>query len=280
VTVVGRTTLGAATSWARDAATLPGVTSVDPPREVPGGLVAIGLRTGARPAEPVNASLVETIRAERPPFETWVTGPTAILSDFTSSVRTGAPYAFALVAIATIVLLFLMSGSIVLPLKALVFNVLSLGASLGVLTWVFQDGHLSGLLRFTSAGGIESVIPLLVLAFGFGLSMDYEVFLLSRVIELHDQGVSDADAVVFGLQRSGRIITSAAILIVIVFAGFAAGELLVIKQTGLALAVAVALDATVVRMLLVPATMTLFGRWNWWAPGPLRRLHDRFALAD
>ncbi|MFN8084590.1 MAG: MMPL family transporter [Dermatophilaceae bacterium] len=280
VTVVGRTTLGAAQQWARSAATLPGVKSVDPPVEVRGGYVQIGLRTGAAPAEDVNSALVASLRANRPPFETWVTGPTAVLGDFTSSLVARAPYAFALVALATIVLLFLMSGSIVLPLKALIFNVLSLAATLGVLTWVFQGGHLSGLLRFSPAGGVESVIPLLVLAFGFGLSMDYEVFLLSRIIELHEHGVGDADAVVYGLQRSGRIISSAAILVVIVFAGFAAGELLIIKETGFALAVAVAIDATLVRMLLVPATMTLFGRWNWWAPGPLRRLHDRFAIVE
>lgn len=280
VTVVGRTSLDTAREWSRTAATLPGVTSVDPPVEVRGGYVQIGLRTGAAPAEDVNSALVASLRANRPPFETWVTGPTAVLGDFTSSLVARAPYAFALVALATIVLLFLMSGSIVLPLKALIFNVLSLAATLGVLTWVFQDGHLSGLLRFASAGGVESVIPLLVMAFGFGLSMDYEVFLLSRIIELHEHGVGDADAVVYGLQRSGRIISSAAILVVIVFAGFAAGELLIIKETGLALAVAVAIDATLVRMLLVPATMTLFGRWNWWAPRPLRRLHDRFAIVE
>ena len=280
VTVVGRTTLDAAQQWARTAATLPGVKSVDPPVEVRGGYVQIGLRTGAAPAEDVNSALVATLRANRPPFQTWVTGPTAVLGDFTSSLIARAPYAFTLVALATIVLLFLMSGSIVLPLKALIFNVLSLAATLGVLTWVFQGGHLSGLLRFSPAGGVESVIPLLVLAFGFGLSMDYEVFLLSRIIELHEHGVGDADAVVYGLQRSGRIISSAAILVVIVFAGFAAGELLIIKETGFALAIAVAIDATLVRMLLVPATMTLFGRWNWWAPGPLRRLHDRFAIVE
>ena len=191
-----------------------------------------------------------------------------------------APIAFGLVGLATLVLMFLMSGSLVLPIKALVFNVLSLTASLGVLTWIFQEGHLQGLLHFSSAGGIEAMIPLLVLAFGFGLSMDYEVFLLARVIELHEHGADDLTAVRTGLQRSGRIITSAAILVVIVFTGFASGELLVIKETGVALAVAVALDATLVRMLLVPATMSLFGRWNWWAPPVLRRLHDRFGVHE
>ncbi|MGL5912058.1 MAG: MMPL family transporter, partial [Phycicoccus sp.] len=164
------------------------------------------------------------------------------------------------------------------PVKALVMNVLSLGATLGVLVWVFQDGNLEGALGFTSVGGIEATVPLLALAFGFGLSMDYEVFLLSRVVELHAQGHDTRSAVTLGLQRSGRIITSAALLMVIVFAGFAAGDLLVLKQTGVALVLAVIIDATVVRMLLVPATMSVLGSANWWAPRPLRRLHERYGI--
>ncbi|WP_230209156.1 MMPL family transporter [Nostocoides sp. HKS02] len=191
-----------------------------------------------------------------------------------------APYAFALVALATLVLLFLMTGSVVIPVKALLLNVVSLGASLGVIVWVFQHGHLQGLLGFAPVGAVESTIPLLVLAFGFGLSMDYEVFLLSRVVELHERGYGNDEAVVLGLQRSGRIITSAALLVVIVFSGFVAGKLLVIKETGVGLATAVAIDATLVRMLLVPATMTLLGDWNWWAPARLRRWHSRFGITE
>src|SRR5690606_19673201 len=148
------------------------------------------------------------------------------------------------------------------------------------LVWVFQHGHLDFLLGFESTGAIESVIPLLVLAFGFGLSMDYEVFLLARIIELHEQGYDDDTAVRLGRQRSGRIITSAALIMVIVFAGFAAGQMLVIKETGFALAVAVALDATIVRVLLVPATMTLLGHWNWWAPAWMKRLHRRYGITE
>ena len=280
VTVVGRTDVATAARWAKSAASYPGVVSVDPPTEVSPRVVQIGLRTDGTARDDIDTELVAYLHDHRPAFESWVTGQRAILTEFVDSLVARAPAAILLVAGATIALLFLMSGSLVLPLKALVFNVLSLGASLGIVAWVFQDGHASALLHFTSTGGVESTIPFLVLAFGFGLSMDYEVFLLSRIIELHEQGASDLDAVVYGLQRSGRIITSAALLIVIVFAGFAAGDMLIIKETGVALAVAVVLDATVVRMLLVPATMTLFGRWNWWAPGPLRRLHDRFAIAE
>jgi RND superfamily putative drug exporter len=178
------------------------------------------------------------------------------------------------------VLLFLMTGSVLVPVKALVMNALSLGATFGALVWVFQQGHLSGLLGFEAFGAIEAWVPVVVFVFAFGLSMDYEVFLLSRIKERYDRdGDSDA-AVASGLQRSGRIITSAALLVMIVFLGFALGQNLGIKQMGLALAVAVAVDATVVRCLLVPATMTLLGDKNWWAPGPLRRLHDRYGLHE
>ncbi|MEX0913868.1 MAG: MMPL family transporter, partial [Demequina sp.] len=175
-------------------------------------------------------------------------------------------------------LLFLMTGSLLVPAKALVINTLSLAAALGVVTWVFQGGNLEWLLQFTSAGGLETYVVVMIVAFGFGLAMDYDLFLLARVKELVDKGMSNDEAVRVGLQRSGRIITSAAAVIILVFLGFAFGELLVIKQVGFGLAFAVLLDATVVRMLLVPATMTLLGDYNWWAPAPLKRLHRRFAI--
>ena len=237
--------------------------------DVPGG-----------PLEQPARDLVDQLRTERPDFATYVVGQASGLKDFTDSMWERAPYAFALVALATLVLLFLMTGSVVIPVKALLLNVVSLGASLGIVVLVFQKGHLEGLLGFASVGAVESTIPLLVLAFGFGLSMDYEVFLLSRIVELHERGYSNDDAVVVGLQRSGRIITSAALLVVIVFSGFVAGQLLIIKQTGVGLATAVALDATLVRMLLVPATRTLLGDWNWWAPQRLRGLHARFGITE
>jgi putative drug exporter of the RND superfamily len=224
--------------------------------------------------------LVTSLQAERPDFPSYVVGQASGLKDFTDSMWERAPYALALVVLATFVLLFLMTGSVVIPVKALLLNVVSLGASLGVVVWVFQHGNLQGLLGFDSVGAVESTIPLLVLSFGFGLSMDYEVFLLSRIVELHERGYSNDDSVVVGLQRSGRIITSAALLVVIVFSGFVAGKLLVIKETGVGLATAVALDATLVRMLLVPATMTLLGDWNWWAPKRLRRWHARFGITE
>jgi RND superfamily putative drug exporter len=209
-----------------------------------------------------------------------VTGRAASLTDFVATIRADAPVALAWLALATFVLLFLLTGSVLIPVKALVMIVLSLGASFGALVWIFQDGRFESLLDYTSVGGIEAVIPILVFAFAFGLSMDYEVFLLSRIKEFHDAGLDNDEAVRAGLQRTGRVITSAALIIVVVFAGFVVGDLLVIKQTGVALAIAVLIDATLVRILLVPATMTLLGEWNWWAPGPLRRLHARVGLSE
>ena len=313
------------TAWGAKAATLDGVASVDPVRTLDGAgqeggpgsdaqvqnaavsaVSVLGVRTDSDPrlsrAREVVGELRElaarqppgTPDTEPPPGATvtqqvWVTGESAQVYDFQADVRSRTPLAIGVVVLATFVLLFLMTGSVLVPLKALVMNTVSLGASFGVLVWVFQDGNLEGLLRFDSAGGIDQNIPALALAFAFGLSMDYEVFLLSRVKEARDQLLADPLthrrppndlAVRDGLQRSGRIITSAALIVVLVFSGFVAGQLLLIKQIGVALAVAVAVDATLVRMLLVPATMTLLGEWNWWAPGPLRRLHDRFGVSE
>ncbi len=273
---------------AQRAATLPGVRAVTPPRSVGAGDSPVStfavLMTTPDPGSADARAAVQTLRDERDAgtapggvaFD--VTGSTAFLVDFTAALAADAPLAAAVVVLATFVLLFLLTGSLLIPLKALLMNVISLGASIGVLVWVFQDGHGEDLLGFASTGGVESIIPVLVLAMGFGLAMDYEVFLLSRIKEFRDQGVPNDEAVVRGLQKSGRIITSAALIVVLVFSGFVAGQLLVIKQTGVALAVAVAVDATIVRCLLVPATMTLLGEWNWWAPAPLRRLYARIGL--
>jgi RND superfamily putative drug exporter len=228
----------------------------------------------------VATRLVEQVRALERPVAAGVTGPAAFLVDYRDSLTARLPYALGLVGLATFALLFLMTGSVVVPVKAIVMNVLSLGASFGALVWVFQEGHLSGLLGFDPPGMVDITIPVLIFVFAFGLSMDYEVFLLSRIKEAWDQTGDNDRAVALGLQRTGRIVTSAAALIVVVFLGFAAGELLTIKEVGLGMAIAVVLDATVVRMLLVPATMKLMGRWNWWAPPAMRRFHDRYGLAE
>ncbi len=278
VTVLAQASMDQGTALAERLRGVPHVRSVDPPTAV-GAYVQIGVRLDtADPAGAVARGVVTQVRALHPGYPVWVTGQAAHELDFQKALAERAWLAGGIVAVATLVLLFLMTGSVVVPLKALLTNVLSLSASLGVLVWTFQDGHLAGLLGFTSVGGIETYVLALVVAFAFGLAMDYEVFLLSRIKELYDGGAESDDAVRLGLQRSGRIITSAAAIVIVVFSGFVAGRLLVIKEVGFALAVAVLVDATVVRLLLVPATMTVLGRWNWWAPAPLRRLHDRLAI--
>lgn len=243
------------------------------------GYTAVEVFLDAEDAGGAEASaVVHDVRDLDPPFRTWVVGQAASQVDFNAALADGLPLAGGVIAVAVFVLLFLMTGSVLVPVKAILVNVLSLAASLGVTVWVFQGGHGADLLGITPVAGLESYVVAIVVAFGFGLAMDYEVFLLSRIKEFWDAGLDNDAAVERGLQHSGRIITSAAAIIVAVFAGFVAGDLLVIKQVGVALAVTVLIDATLVRMLLVPATMTLLGRWNWWAPAPLRRLHARLGV--
>jgi putative drug exporter of the RND superfamily len=244
------------------------------------GLTVIDVTPDGPAQGDVAQRLVADLRAERPGFPTWITGEAALLIDFEDQIADRLPLALGVIALATFVLLFLMTGSVLIPVKALVMNTLSLGATFGALVWIFQDGNLAGLLGFTPYGAIEVWVPVIVFVFAFGLSMDYEVFLLSRIKECYDECGDSDNAVANGLQRSGRIITAAALLITIVFAGFATGSNLGIKQMGLALAIAVVVDATIVRCLLVPATMTLLGDRNWWAPGWLRAVHDRFGLHE
>ncbi|QIK83594.1 MMPL family transporter [Sanguibacter sp. HDW7] len=276
--VIVEGTLEEAAAWATEIEALPLVTAVHGPSAL-GTYAVLAIDTTDDDAGgPDAVAAVHDLRELDPPHRAWVTGQTANQVDFLDALTSRAPWAVGIVVVATLVLLFLMTGSIVVPVKALLTNGLSLAASMGVLVLAFQDGWLEGLLGFASTGGIETYVFALVLAFAFGLAMDYEVFLLARIKELVDSGLDSEEAVRLGLQRSGRIITSAAAIIVVVFAGFIFGDLLVIKEVGFALAFAVALDATLVRMLLVPATMTLLGRYNWWAPAPLRRVHERFGL--
>lgn len=278
VLIVAQTTLPTAAEWVPELAKAPHVVSVDAPT-AQGGYVLIGVRADTTdPGGAVARDVVESLRALSPSFPVWVSGQAAVQIDFVHALVDRAPYAVGIVVLATLVLLFLMTGSVVIPVKALLTNAISLSAALGVLVWVFQDGHLAGPLGFVSTGGVETYVLALVIAFAFGLAMDYEVFLLSRIKELHDAGEPDDVAVRLGLQRSGRIITSAAAIIIVVFAGFVAGKMLVIKEVGFALAVAVLIDATLVRLLLVPATMTLLGRWNWWSPRFLTKIYERLDL--
>jgi len=232
------------------------------------------------PAEgPAALRVVDAIRADRPPAQaSWVTGDAAFHRDILGLILHRLPWAIGLALGAMVVLLFAMTGSLVAPIKAVVMNVVSLGASFGVLSAVFEHGVLSGLLHTTTVSGITPFVIVIVFAFAFGLSMDYEVFLLAWIKENVDNGMPNDEAVRRGLQRSGRIITSAALLLVVVFSCFLVARVGNIQQIGLGLAVAVLVDATLVRCVLVPATMTLLGKYNWWAPRPLTRLHRRLGL--
>ncbi|GAA1877763.1 MMPL family transporter [Asanoa iriomotensis] len=210
------------------------------------------------------------------PVETLVGGDAARLIDYRGMLADRLPWAVALVGLATLILLFLFTGSILLPIKAVLTNLLSIGAALGAVVWVFQWGNLG----MGELDGTNLTVPVLVAAIAFGLSVDYEVFLLSRMRERWLAGARPEVAVAEGLQLTGRIVTAAALLLAIVFAGFVAGGFVPIRSIGLGLVLAVVLDATIVRMLLVPATMTLLGRYNWWAPAWLARVHARFGVTE
>ena len=223
------------------------------------------------PVGPRVTDAVEQIRATPVGYERWVGGTAARQIDFIDSMAERAPWAIAIVVLAVFVLLLGMTGSLVVPLKALIINTFSLIASLGATSWLFEHGYLG----LPKTPGMQTFIVACLVAFGFGLAMDYEVFLLARICEYWEAGHDNDDAVARGLQRSGRIITSAAAIIIAVFLGFVSGDMISIKEIGVGLAIMVAADATLVRLLLVPATMTVLGRWNWWAPAPVRRVYER-----
>ena len=220
--------------------------------------------------------LVRLIRHTHPRGEgrLLVTGHTAFDLDFLALVRAHAPRAVALIVAATYLVLFVLLGSILLPAKAVLMNFLSISASYGALVWIFQDGHLANWLRFTP-GPIETATPLVMFCVIFGLSMDYGVLLLARIREEYLRTGDNTLAVGVGLERTGRLITAAAAIMAAIFFGFALADLVVVKAIGIGMGIAVVLDATIVRALLVPATMRLMGRWNWWAPAPLERWRAR-----
>jgi RND superfamily putative drug exporter len=232
------------------------------------------------PSSDAGEELVEDVRATPAPFPVLVDGQSAELLDTNDALFSRLPLALGVIAVVTAVLLFMMFGSVVIPIKAIVLNLLSLSATFGAMVWIFQEGHLSGVLDFTATGALAAAMPILMFCVAFGLSMDYEVFLLSRIKEEHDKGADNRRAVAVGLERTGRIVTAAAVLIAVVFLSFATGGVSFIKLFGIGLTLAVLLDAFVIRGTLVPAFMRLAGEWNWWAPGPLRRFHDRWGISE
>jgi RND superfamily putative drug exporter len=269
------------TSYLHDLAKVPGVTGAQV-TGVRDNVARVDLRYNADPMSVAARNIVTQARAVTPPAgaQAVIGGQTAQLADELSSLSSTLPPMALVMAAATFLLLFLAFGSVVLPLKAIVMNVLSLSATFGVVVWIFQWGHLSGPLQFTSTGAIDPSTPILMLAILFGLSMDYEVFLLSRIRERYDVTGDNTTAVASGLQRTGGVITSAALLLVIVVGAFSASGITFIKLMGVGMIVALIVDATIVRVLLVPATMRLLGRANWYAPGPLRRLYAKYGISE
>jgi uncharacterized membrane protein YdfJ with MMPL/SSD domain len=260
----------------------PGVAAVYPPLPLHEGVTAIEAISSSPFTSGASQATVKRIRdiAAPPGATALVGGATADFVDFQGSLERHLPIAFAIIVIATLAILFLMTGSVVLPIKSLIMNVLNLSAVFGLLVLIFQDGRLEGLLDYTSSGALEQSMPILLFAVAFGLSTDYAVFLLSRIKEARDNGASDSECVAIGLERTGRIVTAAALMFAVAIGAFATSQIIFIKQNGVGTALAVLIDASVIRALLVPSLMELLGKWNWWAPAPLRRLHDRYGISE
>ncbi len=259
---------------------LPDVAAVAPAQPAGMNNSLLAVAPLQRPLSGPTKQLVGDIRAIQAPVYVGVAGQTAAFLDLEHSLGAHLPAVLAVIIAATVIILFLFTGSVVLPFKAVLMNALSLSAVLGILVLIFQDGRLQGLLGYTGQGALDATQPIFLAAVAFGLATDYGVFLLSRIKEARDRGASDSEAVALGLERTGRIVTAAAVLFAVAIGAFATSKLVFIKELGLGAALAVLIDASIVRALLVPSLMELLGSWNWWAPGPLRRLHDRIGLRE
>ncbi len=273
---------GAVNAVRRQLEGIDGIVAVNPPQRLPNGDAVIEAVNNSPYISDSSRSLVKQVRDLPDPdgSSVLVTGAAAHFVDFQHSLRANLPIALAIVIVSTLIVLFLMTGSVILPVKQLVMNVLNLTAVFGILVFIFQDGRLEGLLDYRSQGALEQTMPVLLFAIAFGLSTDYGVFLLSRIKEAHDSGESSSEAVAVGLERTGRIVTAAALLFAIAVGVFATSQIVFIKENFIGVALAVLIDASLIRALLVPSLMELLGDWNWWAPKPLRRLHDRLGLSD
>jgi uncharacterized membrane protein YdfJ with MMPL/SSD domain len=263
---------------ARDAARLPGVAEVRPPIELTGGTYAVEVLSSNPPLSEASEDVVADLRALE--GDALTAGVTAGFVDLKDSLADHVPVMLAIVVAVTLTVLFAFTGSVVLPVKQILMNLLGLSAVFGILVLIFQDGRLEGLLGYTSQGALEATQPLFLFVVAFGLSTDYGVFLLSRIKEAHDGGATDSDAVAIGLERVGRIATAAAVLFAVAIGAFVTSEMIFIKQLGLGIALAVLIDATIIRSLLVPSLMEMLGKWNWWAPKPLRQLHARLGVSE
>ncbi|MBV9916800.1 MAG: MMPL family transporter [Solirubrobacterales bacterium] len=260
--------------------TLPGAAAVSAPEPAATNLSLIEVAPAQPPLSDASQHLLSAVRSIHPPIYLGVAGQTAAFVDLEHSLGAHLPLVLTVIIAATLIVLFLFTGSVVLPVKAVVMNALSLSAVFGLLVLIFQEGNLEGLLGYTSLGALDATQPIFLAAVAFGLATDYGVFLLSRIKEAHDAGAGDSEAVAIGLERTGRIVTAAALLFAVAIGAFATSQLVFIKELGLGTALAVLIDATIVRALLVPSLMELLGKWNWWAPAPLRRLHQRIGLRE
>jgi uncharacterized membrane protein YdfJ with MMPL/SSD domain len=261
---------------------IPGVAEISRPRRGAGdGSVAVvDVVSRDEPFGEASQDTIRAIRAVDAPFPVLTRGQTAGLVDLKASLVDRLPGALAVLMASTIVLLFLMTGSLLLPIKALAMNMLTLSAAFGVLVLVFQAGRFEGLLGYTSQGALEATQPIFLFAVAFGLSTDYGVFLLARIKEARDSGLPNDEAVAVGLQRTGRIVTAAALLFCIAVGAFATSRIVFLKELGIGTAIAVLVDATIIRVLLLPSLMQLLGERNWWSPAPLRRLHARIGFSE
>ena len=255
-----------------------GVAGTAPPRSLAADLWEVDVYLTDNQIEPAAQRTVERLEAVPAPAEVRMTGLAADFVQRQDSLGDRLPLALAVLCVTTFLLLFAFTGSVALPVKALVINVLTITAALGVLVLLFQGGRLSGPLGYTSQGAIESTTPIILACIVFGLSTDYQVFLLGRIQEEHHRGHDTREAVALGLARTGRIITSAAALVCVAIGGLVLSRLISIKELGVGTAFGVAVDATLARAVLVPALMALLGTYNWWAPGFLRRLHSALRL--
>ncbi len=265
-------------SYAARLRAVPGVASVAAPSYVGAGTWALHASLRGEAIAPTAQRAIETMRAVPSAWPASVGGAGAEFTDQRAALGRDLPAALAILVLGTLLVLWLMTGSAILPVKALLMNALTVGAATGLLVLVFQDGRLKGLLSYSPQGGIEQSDYLVLAALAFALSTDYGVFLLTRIKEARDRGASDREAIAVGLQRTGRIVSAAAILLAVAIGAFATSKVVFLKEIGVGAVAAVLLDAFVVRTLLVPALMALLGRWNWWSPAFLRGLHERVAV--
>ncbi len=265
-------------AYARTISKVAGVTNVSVPLYAGDGVWRVAARTRGSAIEQPALQALSRVRDLPAPFPVAIGGETAEFADMKAAIGSNLPKALGILVAMTLLILWIMTSSVVLPVKTLIMDALTVGVATGTLVWIFQDGRLTGLLSYTSQGGIEPADFLVLVAIAFALSTDYGVFLLTRIKEARDSGIEDREAIAVGLQRSGKIVTAASVLLAVAIGAFVTAKLVFLKELGVGAAVGVLVDAFIVRTLLVPSLMAVLGRWNWWQPRVLRRLSDRLGM--